>query len=146
MGRTGKTVAWILGLVGGAAAVAGVAYAASGGGTVSTPSSGSGGTLPPGPYTLLPNGAPLQPGHTYLLSKGTTGIGNLGTALQDVRAEIQSDGTSILGSWIGLPPPGWPSSDPNALAGIFVALTNTTGKVSEATTGLVVYATGGQTS
>ena len=141
MGRTVKSVAWILGLVGATAAVAGVAYAASGGGSV--PATGS---LPPGPYTLLPNGAQLQPGHTYLISRGTAGIANLSTALTDVRAEIQSDGTSILGSWIGLPPPGWPASDPNALAGIFVALTNTPGKVSEATTGLTVYATGGQTA
>jgi hypothetical protein len=142
MGRTGKTVAWILSLVGGAAAVAGVAYAASGGGSVKAATN----ALPPGPYTLLPNGAPLQPGHTYLISRGTTGIANLSTALQGVRAELQSDGTSILGSWIGLPPPGWPPGDPNAAAGIFVALTNTTGKVSEATTGLTVYATGGQTA
>ena len=141
-----KALGWILGLVGVSAAVAGVAYAASGGGSTKSAPTSASGTLPAGPYMLLADGAALQPGHVYLISRSTAGIPNLQAALSSIQGEIAADGITVLGSWIGLPPVGWPSNDPNAAAGLFVAVRNTTNSVATGTSGLTVFATGGQTA
>ena len=111
-----------------------------------------GGTLPPGPYTRLgvtiqggtTISPSLQPGGTYLLSRNTAGVGNLQQALQQVASEIQSDGMTLLGSSIGIPPAGWPADDPNAAAGIFVAVKNTSPNVATDLGSLTVYAVGNQ--
>jgi len=99
------------------------------------------GTLPPGPYTLLPNGSSLQPGGTYLISRGTQGVSNLQATLQEVESELSP--LTVLGSWIGIPPSGWPPNDQNAAAGIFVAVKNNTASVAtDLNTEISVFATG----
>ena len=104
-------------------------------------------TLPPGPYTRLATQSSLQPGGTYLLSASTAGVSNLQQALQQVVQEVRAEGLTVLGSWIGIPPAGWPSDDPNAVAGIFVALKNgTTSVATDLSPKLTIYAAGGATS
>ena len=130
-----------------AVSTGGSAQQIAGSTTVYAVGTASGGTLPPGPYTLLASGAALRPSATYLLSRSTAGYGNLSAALQGIVSEIQGDGMTVLGSWIGLPPSGWPTNDPNVAAGVFVAVKNTT---TSTATGLgndmTVFAAGGATS
>ena len=141
-----KTAAVIGGLTGGVAGAVVGNYvgkpAATGG---SQPGAVPPSTLPPTPYKRLPNGSSLQPGGTYLISRSTAGVSNLQATLQSVESEVAP--LSLLGSWIGIPPSGWPSDDPNAAAGIFVAVKNTTTSVAtDIGRDISVFATGGATS
>jgi len=115
------------GLAGGAAGYyagsSAVAAAAAAG--TSTPT----GTLPAGPYTLLTSNQTLQPGGTYLISAQAT-TSPMAAALQGIVGELQQSGMTVLGSWSGLPPSGWPANDPNAAGGLFVAA-KITGSIPE---------------
>jgi len=127
----GAGIGAVAGGIGGYAYSSNAATAAAAAGTPTAT-----GTLPAGPYKLLPNavqggtvlGPSLQPGGTYLLS-GQGDVSPLATALSGLVTEIQQSGMTVLGAWSGFPPSGWPANDPNAAGGIFVALKNTSPSV-----------------
>lgn len=92
--------------------------------------------LPPGKYTKLTPTAHLQAGHSYLLSTSLpagTDLSSLQDSAATTRTEAQQQAAAstgevitILGLWFGTAPAGWPSGDPNAASGVFMAVQVTT--------------------
>ncbi|HTQ41993.1 MAG TPA: glycine zipper domain-containing protein [Polyangiaceae bacterium] len=137
---------------------------ASGGGTTTSPTNKNTTINPasylhstppevaPGPYTIVPIaagtwGVDLLPGETYLISipaPATSGV----TETQIV-SEVGALGLTVIGSWgRGAAPTGWPAGDPNAAAGVFIGVTNGTGKSITVGSGAepTVWATAGKTT
>ncbi|HTQ41992.1 MAG TPA: hypothetical protein VMI75_04480 [Polyangiaceae bacterium] len=115
-----------------------------------TPTAG-GGLMPAGPYTLLqpPSGGSvtMRAGNTYLVSYPVPSGSTLATELATATSEITAAGWTVLGAWSGLPPSGWPATDPNAMGGVFLAIKNgTQTNETMSDTNTSVYATGGSGS